>query len=233
MRSVVERELYTLSITYEVKELNGTFREKDYEMVRTELRHFSRNQLTIISILITAGISIYTYTMTNPIKLVVATGFIIPILIAVLGTLWIDQIYRQRELALYSFLLEQSLSADYTTKGWEHYVQIKRFMKKREKKRNWKHFSFLSIFPWSANYFYYAAFSSGLMLVACLSVAYSFARVQKFPLFHYSRLYYLGVPILIFFFVIETIYIMNIMELQHELENAIRNETQKTTEARS
>lgn len=204
---------------------------KDYQSVREELRHFSRNQLTIISILVTASVTGYAYSLEHIDKLIVVTGFVIPVLFAVLGTLWIDQVYRQRELALYSYLLENEMFGNSNTKGWEHYVQEKRARKKAHS------FNGVSIpvgiiryLINSASLYYYGLFSLGLVVVPALSSKYSFLQVSKIEHYASSQIYTLGPKIIIIQFLLEVLYIINIFALQKELNEAVKKNLRRSRE---
>ena len=197
-------------------------RTKDYELVRTELRHFQRNQLTIISILVTASVSAYAYSFNNLSRLVAVSGFVIPVLFAVLGTLWIDQIYRQRELALYSYILERELFSGFITKGWEHYVQ-----RKRASIRNSSYGKPRTLtervesFAKSPSLYYYFLFSSGVIVIPVLSVIYCFLQVHKAVNYSSSMIYKLGIPVIIVQVLIEVLYLKNIFKLQDDLEEEV------------
>lgn len=207
------------------------FKTKDYELVRTELRHFQRNQLTILSILVTASVTAYAYSIDNREKLVIVSGFIIPILFATLGTLWIDQIYRQRELALYSFLLENELSTGMITHGWEHYVQNKRSKKrvlgiKQLEKIKGPLEKILN----APSLYYYSLMSIGVVLVPILSVGYSFMQVSKISPYTSSRIYILGPFVIIIQIIIELMYLINIHALQLDLTHEVRLDKQRREE---
>lgn len=194
----------------------------EYELVRTELRHFQRNQITIISILVTATISLFAYGLIIKDNIIIVTGFIIPALFAVLGTLWIDQIYRQRELALYSYSLEVELSSQNNTKGWEHYIQRKRAVKSGALDKNRNNSIIESLFESlkSPSISYYLIFSAGSVGVPVSSIFYCMLHVKSSDL---STLYMiiLGFILLTFQICIEAVYVKNILSLQGELRKMV------------
>lgn len=211
------------------------FNLKDYESIRTELRQFKQNQTTIISILITASLTAYAYGAKYPYILPSMTGFVIPAMFAALGTLWIDQVYRQCEIAFYSFLLECKIVLGYQEKGWQHFVYNKRSASrtielnifrgkftsalKKHKMKDYLVDMLRKVYN-SASLYYYAVYTISFLGIPLLSWIYSVFQANKLGKGNHSQIYRLGIFIWLAFLFLVVLYILNILALQNELKKA-------------
>lgn len=211
---------------------------KDYEQVRSELRNYSKNQFAILSILVTASIAILQFSKVDPSgsDLVFATGFLIPALFAYLGVLWLDQVYRQKELGCYSCMLEAEIAGeDHDMKGWEHYLHMRHRINSRHKVGAeskcppvdfWR--SIIKILL-SANYYYYTIFLAGFIGLPILSSKYCSRQIVNLPSgVQYSRLCNLRFAIVIVFLLIAILYIRSIFVVQRRI-NIIIEESEASS----
>lgn len=125
-------------MTYTEMQLNAVL--KEYEELRTELRIAFQHQNTMIAliastlgVLFTVSLNIYisdSFEETHYPLLLALYGAIIPGVIAFLGILWLDQIYRQVKLGTYVSTIERKVnkalgmegSAEKAAMYWEQWV---------------------------------------------------------------------------------------------------------------
>lgn len=202
-----------------VNTLKQEFILKDYEQVRTELRNYTNNQFLILSLLLTTSVATYAYNISDIEKLAITTGFIIPALFAVLGILWFDQVYRQKELACYSFLIEAEIYQEINipideitdVQGWEHFTQERH----SQRVENGGCGNILRVMRMRANLYYYAAFALGLFAVPIASTVYCFRQLKLLD--EYSKLCMLGPYIIACFAIASILYIANILRVQKRI----------------
>lgn len=98
---------------------------EDYSKAKSEIITTIQMQFNIISILVTASAAAFVYLYKKDSSMVIWTAcLIIPGIYAFFGTLWLDQVFRQRRLASYIFLIEKSFyKSDSIEFGWERYIQ--------------------------------------------------------------------------------------------------------------
>jgi hypothetical protein len=89
-------------------------------------------QFKVLSILVTATAAVFVYLFKkDPHQIAFCACLIIPGIYAFFGTLWLDQVYRQRRLAAYIYEIETMIEfprgqSEHIGKGWEHFVQVKK-----------------------------------------------------------------------------------------------------------
>ncbi len=102
---------------------------EDYKAAKAELLSTIDMQFKILSILVTATAAVFVYLFKkDPHQIVFSACLIIPGIYAFFGTLWLDQVYRQRRLAAYIYEIENISAFPHNrsvalSAGWEHYVQ--------------------------------------------------------------------------------------------------------------
>ena len=107
---------------------------ENYRFAKSEIVSTIATQYKLLSILITATAAVFVYildkTKNGSTQLIVCACLIIPGLYAFFGALWLDQVYRQRRLAIYiyrieeQYLGEQDQDAVIGHLGWEHFVHL-------------------------------------------------------------------------------------------------------------
>lgn len=111
---------------------------EDYKHAKKELITTIELQFKILSILITATAAVFVYILdrdeNDMRQIVFCACLIVPGMFAFFGTLWLDQVYRQRRLAAFIYKIEDmyQYEGDWYS-GWEHFVQGNR----KVQKLNW------------------------------------------------------------------------------------------------
>ena len=125
---------------------------EDYKAAKTELLTTIDMQFKILSILVTATAAVFVYLFKKELhQIVFSACLIMPGIYAFFGTLWLDQVYRQRRLAAYIFEIEtidgfpQSRSQTISN-GWEHYVHGNREKNKLNKPSRYYYYICLGLF---------------------------------------------------------------------------------------
>lgn len=100
---------------------------EDYKYAKQEIILTVELQYKLLSLLVTATAAVFVYILDKDENDLRQIGFcaclIIPGLYSFFGTLWLDQVFRQRRLAAYIYQIEEIESFDTDRRGWEHYVQ--------------------------------------------------------------------------------------------------------------
>ncbi len=178
---------------------------EDYKHAKEELLTTIELQYKILSILVTASAAVFVYILdrdeNESRQLVFCACLIVPGLYAFFGIMWLDQVYRQRRLAAYMFMLEELMQhSDPWYNGWEHFVQGNR----EEDKRNWP-----SRFYYHICLGLFFAFPPATYIFACVYKAGNVVSSQH-ELHIPARL---GIGLYIAFLVFAIIYIISILAL--------------------
>ena len=113
-------------------EIELTYCLEDYKAAKTELLTTIDMQFKVLSILVTATAAVFVYLFKkDPHQIAFCACLIMPGIYAFFGTLWLDQVYRQRRLAAYIFKIETMVEfpkgrCAFAGEGWEHFVHGKR-----------------------------------------------------------------------------------------------------------
>lgn len=105
---------------------------QDYKAAKAELLSTIDMQFKVLSILVTATAAVFVYLFKkDPHQIAFCACLIMPGIYAFFGTLWLDQVYRQRRLAAYIFEIETMVEFPkgrraFAGEGWEHFVHGKR-----------------------------------------------------------------------------------------------------------
>lgn len=109
---------------------------EEYRGLKTEIRAAINNQYYILSLLITATSAIMVYVATkyksgfsdtpdNIFTIITCFGLLLPGVYAFFGTLWLDQVYRQRRAAVAVHKIEEQCKMEGNPFGWEHFINQK------------------------------------------------------------------------------------------------------------
>ena len=110
---------------------NKEYLIEDYRFAKTELLSTIESQFTILSILVTASAAVFVFIFgQDSLSFTICGCLIIPGLYAFFGILWLDQVYRQRRLAMYILTIErtkefsgQTIEGNFLHLGWETFIK--------------------------------------------------------------------------------------------------------------
>ena len=190
---------------------------EDYKASNAELLSTIDMQFKILSILVTATAAVFVYLFKKDMhQIVFCACLIMPGIYAFFGTLWLDQVYRQRRLAAYIFEIEATNAfphdrSENLTGGWEHYVQGTRRMHRLNKPSRYYYHICLCLF---------FAVPVAVYLCACIYSRIGNVLDPEHELFVPA---FIGIVLYILFLVFSCLYIHSINALASSFSSSVES----------
>lgn len=223
---------------------------EDYKYAKAELQSTISTQHELLSVLVTASAALFAYFWKQGDDALKICGCIlVPGLYAFIGALWLDQVYRQRRLALYIYRIEESqefssLMRDgnvYANGGWEHFIRMKNietlsddvpkkskirqlFTKissrfKQNRTSRWYYYIFLALF---------SGLPVATYIFTCIHIGIS---VKGNSIANIPMACKIGVVIYMGFLIVEALYIISILKIGNYYGVMTVHENVKPTES--